>query len=215
MRIRYVAGDPAPRTGLRGALARLDGAVARRVAGQHRVWRAVLLAVLAGFTAAHLRDFNHGGIYDGANLILHEAGHLLFQWSGSDMVTALGGTLFNLAVPLLAAVAFWRRGDVFAVPVCLWWAGTVLVTAAPYIADARLMVLPTVTVGEGPARHDWNFILGELGLLPHDRAVAGLARRAGLGLMVVSLAAGARVVALMGRDPETTEGRTPDRDPPL
>lgn len=147
--------------------------------------------MLGWFTLQHLRDFNHDGIYGGINLILHEAGHLVFMWSGNDVVTAAGGTLFNFVVPLAAAVAFRQRGDPFAASVCTWWAASVLVTAAPYVADARLMALPTVSVGPGPARHDWNFLLGEYGLLQRDREVATRFRMSGLALMLASLGWGA------------------------
>lgn len=199
VRITYVDGSDLDAEGGASAASRLEAIVTARVRGQRWAVRAPLLVVLAWFTVAHLRDFDYAGIYDGANLILHEAGHLLFMWGGVDVLTAAGGTLFNLVVPLLLGLHFWRRDDVFAATVCTWWAGTVLVTAAPYIADARAMVLPTVTVGPGSGIHDWNFMLGELGILERDRQVAGLFRTIGLAVLLASLAAGAWVLAVMRR----------------
>lgn len=46
---------------------------------------------------------------DNANLIVHEAGHLLFSYLGHTLMI-LGGTIFELFVPFALAVYFaWRR----------------------------------------------------------------------------------------------------------
>ena len=116
--------------------------------------RALLLALLAWFTISQFADADYRGIWAGLNLVLHEAGHLALGWFGNEWLSAIGGTAFHLACIAAVGVAFWRQQDRFAVAVTVWWAGTVFVEAAPYIADARVQNLPLVTVGDGPRRHD-------------------------------------------------------------
>ena len=81
-------------------------------------------------------------------LIAHEAGHAAFMWSGSRLWTVAGGTLFQLAIPMLTAWLFWRQSDVFAITVALFWLGTSLVDADIYAADAVVQLLPAYHLGE-------------------------------------------------------------------
>lgn len=167
--------------------------------------RGVLLALLGWFTLRHLVDPDHRGIYSGLNLVLHEAGHLVFQWSGSVWLTAAGGTLFHLGCIIAVGVAFWRQRDLFAVVVAVWWAGTVFIEAAPYAADARARELPLVTVGDGPISHDWFAMLEPLGLLAFDGLIGALLRAMGLAIMAAALVAGAGMLWRMRRQrPLTT-----------
>lgn len=160
-----------------------------------RLGRALLLLILGWFTLRHLLDADFRGIYSGLNLVLHEAGHLVFQWSGSTWLTAAGGTLFHLLCIAAAGVAFWRQRDIFAVAVTVWWAGTLFVEAAPYAADARAQLLPLVTVGDGPVGHDWYTMLEPLGLLALDGAIGAALRGFGLAAMVAALILGGWVAA--------------------
>ncbi len=162
------------------------------------------MPVLAWFLVRHLADPGYAGIYDGLNLALHEGGHLLFGWSGSELLTAAGGTLLEVACPLLAAVAFVRQRDPFAVTVAGFWWGTTLLDVAPYMADARARALPLVTVGDGPATHDWAYLLGRFGLLEQDWLLAGLTRDLGLLVLILSLSAGAWVLVVMARGSSST-----------
>ena len=52
-----------------------------------------------------LRDQSGFLFIDQVNLIVHEAGHLLFGWFGSTL-GVWGGTLFELIVPAALAVYF-------------------------------------------------------------------------------------------------------------
>lgn len=181
-------------------MARLRAAVESRIgpAGPGGVAaRGALLMVLGWFTLRHLADRDFRGIYAGLNLALHEAGHLVFGWFGSEWLAAAGGTLFHLLCIGAVGVAFWRQRDVFAVAVAVWWSGTLFLEAAPYAADARAQVLPLVTVGDGPVGHDWFMILEPLGLLAADGIVGETFRLLGLGLLVAGVAGGAWVVARM------------------
>jgi len=60
------------------------------------------------------------GLDAASNLIIHEAGHFLFSWFG-DTLELYGGTVFQLAVPLLFAVAFTRRAEAQGVALANVW----------------------------------------------------------------------------------------------
>jgi hypothetical protein len=98
-------------------------------------------------------------ILDGANLIFHEAGHVFFSLFG-DFLQFLGGSLFQVALPLALTGYFWRHGQRFSAAVTLFWTGESLVNVSVYVADAKWMTLELIG-GE----HDWNYLLGRLGLL--------------------------------------------------
>lgn len=132
------------------------------------------------------------------NLPIHEAGHVFFSPFG-DRLTSLGGSLFQLLLPLgLAAHQLLRSRDPLGSAVCLWWHGQNYQDLAPYIADAREMVLPLLGGNTGRTApygfHDWNFLLTEQGLLQHDRAIAGAFAAAGSAIMLLSVAWGLAVL---------------------
>jgi hypothetical protein len=87
--------------------------------------------------------------------------------------------------------------------VALWWHGQNFVDIAPYIADARageLMLLGGNTGQSSPyGFHDWQFILGETGLLNCDQGLAWAAHLLGLAVMAVALAWGAWVLWIKWR----------------
>lgn len=122
------------------------------------------------------------------NLVFHEAGHIILAPFGAFMMT-LGGSLFQVIIPLVCAWAFWfQQEDRFAAAICLWWAGESLLDLSPYIDDARSLSL--MLLG-GPAAevegHDWEAILMSLGWLHLDHTIARLAWFSGAALMLGSL----------------------------
>ena len=125
------------------------------------------------------------------NLPFHEAGHLFFQFLGRWM-TSLGGTLGQLLIPLICLSTFLLKSrDPFGAAACLWWFGENFLDIAPYINDARkgdLMLLGGVTGSEADyGYHDWEYILGEIGLLRYDQTFARLAHGLGVLLILLSL----------------------------
>nr|NIW43442.1 zinc ribbon domain-containing protein [Gammaproteobacteria bacterium]NIX54537.1 zinc ribbon domain-containing protein [candidate division Zixibacteria bacterium] len=109
------------------------------------------------------------------NLVFHEAGHIIFSIFGR-LIKSLGGTLGQVLIPVIVTIAFLLKQNPFGATVGLWWTGQSLMDIAPYINDARaqrLILLGGVTGRDAPRGfHDWNFILGELGLLKADHAIA-------------------------------------------
>ena len=122
------------------------------------------------------------------DLVFHEAGHVLFMPFGA-LMTSLGGSVFQCALPLALAGAFLRQDNRFAAAVCVWWAGQNLVDVAPYIADARSLRLVLIggRTGAEVEGHDWEFILTELGWLHLDRPLGVWTYRAGMATMIAAV----------------------------
>ena len=162
------------------------------------IWRAVLLAALGVWTlwfAAHGIDWEviGGSFLHNANLAFHEFGHVFFRPFGRFMMI-LGGSLFQVALPLLLAGYFagWKQDNI-AAAAALWWCGQNLVDVAPYIRDAEYRVLPLVG-GGGEESHDWGNLLTQLDAVPACYALARTSFGVGLLIMCAALAWGAAVV---------------------
>jgi hypothetical protein len=116
---------------------------------------------------------------DSANLVVHEGGHLLFSWCGQTLCL-WGGTILQWAVPFLLAAYFFQQRQVAAFVFCLFFFFENWLYTATYMADARAMVLPLVTVGDPEfAEHDWHTIFSSLGVLQYDTAIAAVVRTLG------------------------------------
>jgi len=135
-------------------------------------------------------------------LPIHEAGHVLFIPLGRFM-SVLGGSLFQVLLPLILMGAFvfglgGSRRDNFAAALMLWWAAVAIIDVAPYIWDAfdpKMMLLGGATGAESDG-HDWQNILGDLGLIKRAHLIAGIAHTLGLMVMLVAYAWGAALLYL-------------------
>jgi len=153
------------------------------------VLRLGLLVLLAWATERLATHAWRGCPLDLVNLAFHEAGHVFLRPFGHTL-HFLGGTLFQLGVPLLLVWYFlFRRATAFAAAVCLWWAGESLANVAAYMADARTLELQLVGGGE----HDWNELFYRFGLLGEDSvaAISAATHGAGVVVMLLGLAWGA------------------------
>lgn len=169
-------------------------------------WSLHFLAMDPATNAAG-RSFMHA-----INLPFHEAGHLLFQPFGR-FLTVLGGSLFQVLMPLIVAVAFLTQRHPFGASVGLWWAGQSLIDIAPYIHDARRRTLILLSGGTGqdhPWGHDWYNLLRWTGLLHWDHTFAQWAQLLGSGLILAALFWGA--VVLWRGWSETGREERPDSD---
>ncbi|WP_176758751.1 zinc ribbon domain-containing protein [Thiohalorhabdus denitrificans] len=179
--------------------------------GRTLVWMALALwglhfLAMDPATNAAGRSFLHH-----VNLTFHEAGHVLFRPFGR-FLTVLGGSLFQVLVPLVVAAAFLVRRHPFGVSVGLWWAGQSLIDVAPYIHDARRMTLPLLGGGTGqdrPGSHDWNNLLRWTGLLEWDHAIAMAAHLLGSALLLGTLLWGAFALWRGWRAPDGARGPYP------
>jgi hypothetical protein len=148
-----------------------------------------LMAVLAWQVAARGVSFRQPGailaILDGANFIFHEGGHVLFIFFG-QFLYVLGGSLTQVALPVVCTAYFWRAGRPAAAAAALFWSGESLTNVAVYVADARARALP-LHGGYGVI-HDWYFLLSRLGLLGWAEPLGGLAFALGFLFIVAAMA---------------------------
>jgi len=159
--------------------------------------RLILWLVLLYVLLRHLGDPMYQSIFKPLNLGIHELGHLIFSPLGQFLAVA-GGTIAQCLVPLISFFMFYRQRDFFAITVSFCWMGTNLFSVAVYMADARKMVLPLVTpFGGEEIIHDWNYLLGKLGLLHSDTVLGELVRLSAILNMVIGLIFGAWLILKM------------------
>jgi hypothetical protein len=107
-------------------------------------------------------------LLDHANLLFHEAGHPIIGLV-STRLEPYGGTIGQLAFPILLVISFWRKGEAIGVVAGAIWFFENWFNIARYMADARTMALPLVGGGD----HDWHTILSRWNLLQYDTRIAG------------------------------------------
>ena len=139
-----------------------------------RVGLTVLLAIYGVIIVLNPDEFR---LIDSVDLAIHETGHLVFGFFG-EFLGFLGGTLFQLIVPLTFFGYFLFHGDRFAASVVVWWVAQNLWNISVYMKDARSQLLPLVGGGE----HDWAYLFGRLGWLGRDQAIGQSVF--GLGVLV-------------------------------
>ena len=132
------------------------------------------------------------------NLPFHEAGHIFFAPFGR-FIASLGGTLGQLLMPCICLVVLLlKTKDPFGASVALWWFGQNFMDMAPYINDARSLILPLIGGNTGDSSpygfHDWHYILTELHMLKYDHRLAALSNGAGTVLMLTASFWGAAIL---------------------
>lgn len=123
-------------------------------------------------------------LIDGVNLVIHEAGHLIFSFLGEFMMIA-GGSLLQVIMPALFVGYFWYHAKYFSAALVLFWVGESILNVSVYAGDSLALQLPLL--GGQDSVHDWNYLLSSLNLLPATAKVAGAIRL--LGTIVIVLAA--------------------------
>ena len=131
-----------------------------------------ILLFLTGYGIVTIRNPDRFRLLDNVDLAIHEAGHLFFSPFG-EFMAFLGGTLFQLIVPLTFFGYFLYHRDRFAASVLLWWVAQNLWNISVYVKDAQYQVLPLVGGGE----HDWAYLLGRLGVITKEQEIAEFRRR--------------------------------------
>jgi len=130
-------------------------------------------------------ESNRFGLLNGADLLFHEAGHVVFGFLG-EFIGMLGGTLLQLIIPAAVVFEFIRRQKMYSASIALFWVAQNFFHISVYVKDARTMALPLV----GGGIHDWNYMLGRVGLLPWDQAVGNLVWTVGIFILILSTVGG-------------------------
>jgi hypothetical protein len=150
-----------------------------------------LVLLWVGYTGfRHLADPDHFSLLSGVTFGAHEFGHLAFAPFG-EVLGVAGGSLMQLLVPIGAGAVLASRRDWFGVAFTGCWLAISMVDLARYVADARALELPLVSMSPDGGDHDWNWLLDHFGLLERDRQIAGSFRRTAAVLLLLSLATGA------------------------
>lgn len=162
--------------------------------------RLLAVPLLITYAVRRLANAEYWDLLDDVDLAIHEAGHLVFQPFGDHGMT-VGGSLFQLLVPLAFAAYFVTRRDRFAASIVMAWVAVNLLNVALYIGDARAQELPLL--GGENAVHDWWYLLTEWDALARDHEIARSVRMVGALAWVVAVA-GAFAFAREG-EPIATE----------
>jgi hypothetical protein len=172
------------RAELRSALERLES-------DWHPVSRATLIVACAFYGLFLLQAARGSGLLLAIDLVLvpvHEGGHLFFGFFGEFLAVA-GGTLFQLAVPLMLAAYFVLQRQVQGAAFCTFVLFEQFLPIAVYMADARAQVLPLITAGDSDdVIHDWNYLFSRFGCLRHDIQIAHAVRFIGWVGMLATVA---------------------------
>ena len=131
--------------------------------------RVAFLVLIAGYAIVRVRNAEYWDPLDDLNLAVHEAGHLVFSAFG-ETLTVLGGSAFQVIVPLAFVVYFARTKQRYAASVTMSWVGVNLLNVARYVGDARAQELPLL--GGEDSIHDWWYLLINWDLLPRDTVIA-------------------------------------------
>jgi hypothetical protein len=141
--------------------------------------RAVLLFASAFYAIFLIQAARGSGLPRWMDLVfipIHEGGHLLFRFFGEFLALA-GGTLLQLAVPLMLASYFILHRQVQGTAFCLFFFFEQFLPISAYMADARAQELPLLTVGDtDDVIHDWNYLFTKFGVLDHDTQIADVVR---------------------------------------
>lgn len=120
---------------------------------------------------------------DGANLLIHEAGHLLFNFFGNNFLTVAGGTILQLSLPIIFSLHLYFRHEKYDAAVCSLWFGESLMYTAVYLGDARAQKLPLW----GGGSHDWTFLLSRFNLLGYCGEIASILHAVAVLVVLASL----------------------------
>ena len=118
--------------------------------------------------------------------IIHEAGHgVCYILHCPQFITALNGTIFQWALPLLVAIYYKKRGNKVAYSIALFILAISMDYTAWYISTSNEgLYLPASKSFLGvDGYHDFNYILTSLGLLKHYKAISILVKIGSIVLM--------------------------------
>jgi hypothetical protein len=116
----------------------------------------LLVYLLTEYTPAHPGFHPPFALWllDTIDLFIHEAGHLFFRIFG-QFIYVLGGSLFQILLPLSLLVVVWRQ-NVTQIWYPGFWLGENMVNVSVYIQDAPDRKLKLIASG---LIHDWYWLL--------------------------------------------------------
>lgn len=144
-----------------------------------------LLILICLYFLYQLISVPNGWIFlDNVNLLIHEAGHLIFLPFG-QFIQILGGSLFQIIFPFSFLFYFLFKKEYFSVSFILFWIGNNFINVSIYMKDAIIMQLPLL--GGDRVIHDWNFLFTKMGILNQAQIIANMFWYLGFAFIGVSL----------------------------
>jgi hypothetical protein len=116
-----------------------------------------------------VKTYTEWHFIDGVDLIFHEAGHTIFSFFG-EFIGIASGSGFQVLLPILIALHFYRSGQKISGDIALLWVGQNLLNVSVSAGDAVSMRLDLLG-GDGVI-HDWHYLLSSMGLLEYTHAIA-------------------------------------------
>jgi hypothetical protein len=132
----------------------------------------LLFAALIAYQGSTLTCFNFLHLID---LPFHEAGHVIFGVISRHLMI-IGGTLGQLAFPIITGGYFWLHRKPASLVISIIWLVESLWCTAIYMADARALVMPLISGRTDGGDHDWRNLFTEWGVLEKDILIAGRVR---------------------------------------
>lgn len=147
--------------------------------------KAIFIVLIASYFVSCAANRSGYYFFDSVDLAIHEAGHVFFFPFGEFLQFA-GGTIFQLLVPLIFVVYFWKRKELYSASIVSFWLGQSFTNAGRYAGDAIKMELPLV----GGGIHDWNYLLGKIGALRYTEQIGNTFYYIGVAIIAASIIAG-------------------------
>ncbi len=146
--------------------------------------KVITTVIVGGYLIYCLSNPSGWHFVDDIDLVIHEAGHSILRLFG-EFIMILGGSLFQVLIPLIFSGYFFLRRDFFASSLLLSWLGYNLVNISVYISDSIAMQLELL--GGDSVIHDWNYLLTKMGLLLHTHTIGSLVNGIGFTIVIVAL----------------------------
>lgn len=156
------------------------------------------------FVRGGLGDVLIMGLMQFGSIGLHEGSHMVMMAvSAPFIVIVAAGTVGQVGFVLIClAVALWRKAYFAAAFVGLWLSYSLRHTGI-YMNDALAQELPFVTPvpvsDPGQAVHDWAYMFGQWGLMPHYKLIGDVTIAAGFGVGVMSVILAAYAIVRLWR----------------
>lgn len=103
------------------------------------------------------------------NLVIHEAGHIVFMIFGK-FIEMLGGSLLQIIVPISFVVYFLLKEE-YPGFFSIFWLDDCVINVATYMADARVCQLPLIAEG---LIYDWNWLFTEMNMLSKAETIGSI-----------------------------------------
>lgn len=144
----------------------------------------------------------HPGVWiflNSVNLLIHEAGHLIFSLMG-EFIGIAGGSIMQILIPLLFVLYFWRREGLWQASIVMFWLGESILEVAFYARDAQSMSIPLLG-GDGTI-HDWNYLLTSLKLLSYTIFISAFIFLVGFSVILGAVIIGLNSAPLRRQSPK-------------